>query len=449
MWLQTVCRDAGSYTFHVDASPLLDDQDAGRVRERKSQEEPPPSCEWHSDTAGAGAGAGAGRGIGAGQCDNNDGSPADEAVDEARHSEGKDDNTHGGGNITDDIAKHEEGGKEENESKHGSGAAATDTNTPGAGDDDVTGALSNPMPWLDSLLSACEPPRVTGSTQKMGLTQWGMHWSRVATASAGDDAPVPPDHDQRKIRYVAAAHVGQLVVASHSLRWRSFAPPTASFRGHRNSRTVKEVGFYGPRSEYVVSGSDCGHAFIWSRHTGELVRVLRADGRITNVVRAHPLDGTTLVTSGIDDDVKLWSPMTAAWRKEVRRHPPPSSQFQAGRGGGAAAGGSTHIHGGSHGSSKGDEGDDEGADEQGGIVGVGEGVPLHRMRHVAERNTPGRRSETTMSLSAVLMQLIALRQRAAERALARAEDGDSSATSGSDDSDSDSDSDSSVGSASS
>ena len=37
------------------------------------------------------------------------------------------------------------------------------------------------------------------------------------------------------------------------------------YRGHRNSATVKGVNFYGPRSEYVISGSDCGNIFFWSK----------------------------------------------------------------------------------------------------------------------------------------------------------------------------------------
>jgi WD40 repeat protein len=35
------------------------------------------------------------------------------------------------------------------------------------------------------------------------------------------------------------------------------------YKGHCNVRTVKEINFFGPRSEYVVSGSDDGYAYIW------------------------------------------------------------------------------------------------------------------------------------------------------------------------------------------
>ena len=44
-----------------------------------------------------------------------------------------------------------------------------------------------------------------------------------------------------------------------------------SYGGHRNSQTVKGVNFYGKRSEYIISGSDCGHLFVWRTANGQLV----------------------------------------------------------------------------------------------------------------------------------------------------------------------------------
>ena len=40
---------------------------------------------------------------------------------------------------------------------------------------------------------------------------------------------------------------------------------------------VKGVNFYGLRSEYVVSGSDCGHVFLWDKDTEEVVQFLEGD----------------------------------------------------------------------------------------------------------------------------------------------------------------------------
>ncbi len=44
--------------------------------------------------------------------------------------------------------------------------------------------------------------------------------------------------------------------------------------GHRNAQTVKGVAFCGASDEYVMSGSDCGHIFIWEREGGKLVALL-------------------------------------------------------------------------------------------------------------------------------------------------------------------------------
>lgn len=63
--------------------------------------------------------------------------------------------------------------------------------------------------------------------------------------------------------------------------------PTRTYRGHCNVRTVKDVNYFGPDDEYVVSGSDDGNFFIWDRKTSELVNVsmdLFIDHNSTDVV---------------------------------------------------------------------------------------------------------------------------------------------------------------------
>lgn len=49
------------------------------------------------------------------------------------------------------------------------------------------------------------------------------------------------------------------------------------YRGHRNGATIKGVNFFGPKSEYVISGSDCGNIFFWDRNTEGIVQWLLAD----------------------------------------------------------------------------------------------------------------------------------------------------------------------------
>ncbi|XP_048577899.1 DDB1- and CUL4-associated factor 6 isoform X2 [Nematostella vectensis] len=81
---------------------------------------------------------------------------------------------------------------------------------------------------------------------------------------------------------------------------------TRVYKGHRNARTmIKEAAFWGDR--FVVSGSDCGRIFIWDKNTCEIVVVLQGDKHVVNCIQPHPFD-PILASSGIDYDIKLWSP---------------------------------------------------------------------------------------------------------------------------------------------
>ena len=68
--------------------------------------------------------------------------------------------------------------------------------------------------------------------------------------------------------------------------------------GHLNSDTVKGVSFMGLADEYVVSGSDCGHVYIWSKHNGKLQKLLKGDRNVVNCLEPHPYLPATLATSG-------------------------------------------------------------------------------------------------------------------------------------------------------
>ncbi|XP_030630201.1 DDB1- and CUL4-associated factor 8 [Chanos chanos] len=84
------------------------------------------------------------------------------------------------------------------------------------------------------------------------------------------------------------------------------------YKGHRNNATVKGVNFYGPCSEFVVSGSDCGHIYLWDKNSARVVQFMEGDrGGVVNCLEPHPhLPG--LATSGLDHDVKLWAPTAEA-----------------------------------------------------------------------------------------------------------------------------------------
>ncbi|KAJ6095098.1 hypothetical protein N7467_002611 [Penicillium canescens] len=79
-----------------------------------------------------------------------------------------------------------------------------------------------------------------------------------------------------------------------------------SYRGHCNIKTVKDVNYFGLNDEYVVSGSDSGHIFIWDRKTSHLVNILEGDSEVVNVVQGHPYE-PMIAASGIDNTIKIFS----------------------------------------------------------------------------------------------------------------------------------------------
>lgn len=59
-------------------------------------------------------------------------------------------------------------------------------------------------------------------------------------------------------------------------------PAEALTAGHGRSERlcslpVKGVNFYGPKSEFVVSGSDCGHIFLWEKASCQVVQFMKGD----------------------------------------------------------------------------------------------------------------------------------------------------------------------------
>jgi WD40 repeat protein len=87
---------------------------------------------------------------------------------------------------------------------------------------------------------------------------------------------------------------------------------TQQLKGHLNVRTIKEVNFFGPFSQYIVSGSDDGRVFIWEKRSGKLVQLIDGDSTIANCVQGHPQGDPTLAVSGIDNDIKVFMPTAKA-----------------------------------------------------------------------------------------------------------------------------------------
>lgn len=131
-----------------------------------------------------------------------------------------------------------------------------------------------------------------------------MHSSSEENAAEGTaSSPAQPDASNSQQNESEEA---ERIDAIDKNIFKAFNYLKTKYTGHRNARTmIKEAAFWG--SKYIMSGSDCGHVFVWERKTGELVMLLQADQHVVNCIQPHPTL-PYLLTSGIDYDVKVWTP---------------------------------------------------------------------------------------------------------------------------------------------
>lgn len=128
-------------------------------------------------------------------------------------------------------------------------------------------------------------------------------------SSSNDDSSEEEGDDDEVWAVPRFANWGPGATAPPGLRSRAGPLRGAvlqSYTGHVNDFTIKGVNFFGANDEWVVSGSDDGFIYFWAVGTGKCVACMKGDGHVVNCLERHPLDLSTLATSGIDDDVKIW-----------------------------------------------------------------------------------------------------------------------------------------------
>ncbi|KAL0088022.1 WD40-repeat-containing domain protein [Phycomyces blakesleeanus] len=92
------------------------------------------------------------------------------------------------------------------------------------------------------------------------------------------------------------------------------------YNGHCNIMTTKEVNFFGPKDEYIVSGSDDGFLFVWDKNTTEIVQILQGDQDTVNVIQGHPFL-PHMAVSGIDNTIKIFTPTSGPFTTSARKEP--------------------------------------------------------------------------------------------------------------------------------
>ncbi|KAL3826273.1 hypothetical protein ACHAXA_004591 [Cyclostephanos tholiformis] len=83
-------------------------------------------------------------------------------------------------------------------------------------------------------------------------------------------------------------------------------PELATYGGHLNRLTfLKSAKYAGPNDEYICTGSDSGHAWIYEKKSGSVVSLIKADTSTCNGIQPHPTL-PIFITYGIDSTAKLW-----------------------------------------------------------------------------------------------------------------------------------------------
>ncbi|XP_071403561.1 DDB1- and CUL4-associated factor 6-like [Centroberyx affinis] len=192
------------------------------------------------------------------------------------------------------------------------------------------------LDWQSEDLSQNQLSSSSDATDQSRIGEWEADGSRQSLSLSqvgGDDredeaTPVQPRPGwgnrfnlrgsaigERVLRRSAAARIQEIFRRRKEKREleesesRQVRKPSVHmvYKGHRNSRTMtKESCFWG--DQFVMSGSDCGHIFIWDRASGQHVMLLEADNHVVNCLQPHPYE-PVLATSGIDYNIKMWSPM--------------------------------------------------------------------------------------------------------------------------------------------
>ena len=189
---------------------------------------------------------------------------------------------------------------------------------------DVVPAATTPGPGDDNSTSPCTTAGNTDGSARSDIDMTARTSLPAEEASADAEEDVDDDNDasdsdreQSDIetdgdddesthplfrRRAAFGRSRERALVNQHLPYSSH---TRTYKGHCNTKTVKDVNFYGLNDEYVVSGSDSGHFFIWDRKTTEVVNILEGDGEVVNVVQGHPYE-PIIAVSGIDSTVKIF-----------------------------------------------------------------------------------------------------------------------------------------------
>ncbi|KAI6656301.1 DDB1- and CUL4-associated factor 6 [Oopsacas minuta] len=174
----------------------------------------------------------------------------------------------------------------------------------------TSGTTSDRLSNIFNTFSRTEPSE-TETNDRNSDSHFSIHYFDVPGEEDGViDSETDQSNNLPHIEFTSDVPIDPLPSSPPPVPSMPLAPsvrqPVSWYQGHRNVRTmIKQANFWG--DSHIVSGSDCGRVFFWNKWTADIELFLEADRHVVNCVQPHPLE-PTLATSGIDYDIKLFSP---------------------------------------------------------------------------------------------------------------------------------------------
>lgn len=123
-------------------------------------------------------------------------------------------------------------------------------------------------------------------------TSAAVYTARWPIASLGFDR-----HALQMLLYLSAEVILLVDVASKRVVQR--------FYGHLQGRYIVHSCFCGHEREFVASGSEDNHVYMWKRSSGKLVSTMEGHGGIVSAIAWNSVDGV-LATGSDDKGVRVW-----------------------------------------------------------------------------------------------------------------------------------------------
>ncbi|KRX05336.1 WD40-repeat-containing domain [Pseudocohnilembus persalinus] len=90
-----------------------------------------------------------------------------------------------------------------------------------------------------------------------------------------------------------------------------------TYQGHTQTQFQIMSCIGGPNNDYITSGSEDGHFYIWNKFNNQKITKIQAHNKPINDITFNPINPAILATASDDGTVKIWIPKEVAKIKNI------------------------------------------------------------------------------------------------------------------------------------